>query len=148
MTAVGVIALSGGVAGVLDLAVTGTAMRAQGMGIRRLLQFIASGALGSAAFEGGAGTAGIGLVLHFLIAAVWAAIYFVAGRTWPVMLARPFLIGALYGVAVHLVMSRVVVPLSRTAKRPFTMKAFVTQLVIHVVCVGVPIAVVQSYWGR
>jgi len=56
--------------------------------------------------------------------------------------------GIVFGIVVHPVMSRVVVPLSRAAKRPFTWKAWLTQLVIHVVCVGLPIALVQSYWGR
>jgi hypothetical protein len=142
------IALSAGVAGTLDIAATGSAMRAQGVPFTRLLRFVASGALGPSAMEGGGRTAGMGLALHFLIAVVWAGVYAIAAGAWPVTLVWPLVCGIVFGIVVHPVMSRVVVPLSRAAKRPFTWKAWLTQLVIHVVCVGLPIALVQSYWGR
>ena len=145
-TGIEAIVLSGCVAGVLDISATGTLMRAQGMQFRKLLQFVASGALGpAAALEGGTRTAGIGLLLHFLIAATWSIIYYAASRSWPVLTERPMFCGILYGVTVHLVMTGVVVPLSRVLKRTFSMKAFLTQLVVHIVCVGLPIALVQSY---
>lgn len=148
MAALESVAVSALVAGTLDIAATGAVMRAQTVPFRRLLQFVASGALGGSAFEGGAGIAAVGLVLHFLVAAIWAAIYYVSARVWPVLLVRPLLWGTLYGVVVHLAMSGVVVPLSRAAKRPFIWKAWLTQLGIHIVCVGVPIAVMQSYGLR
>jgi uncharacterized membrane protein YagU involved in acid resistance len=148
MAAVESIAVSACVAGVLDIAATGTVMRAQGTPFVRLLQFVASGALGGRAFAGGGKTAGIGLVLHFLIAAVWAVIYYAASDGLPVLPTHPLLCGAVFGVVVHLVMSRVVVPLSRTQKRPFAWRAWLTQLAIHVVFVGVPIALTQSYLAR
>jgi hypothetical protein len=148
MTSIVGIALSAGVAGTLDIAATGTVMRAQGVPFTRLLQFVASEALGPSATEGGGRTAGVGLALHFLVAAVWATIYAIAGDAWPILLAWPLLFGMLFGLVVHLVMSRIVVPLSRAAKRPFTWKSWLTQLVIHMVCVGLPIALVLSYWGR
>ncbi len=110
---------------------------------RRLLQFVASGALGPSAFEGGIGTAIAGLALHFVVAGIWAAIYFTLADRWPLLGALPVLSGALYGVAIHVLMSRIVVPLSRAAKRPFSWKAWFTQLAIHIVCVGIPIAWMQ-----
>jgi uncharacterized membrane protein YagU involved in acid resistance len=144
MGAIGTIAVSGAVAGALDIGATGLLRRAEGVPLHRLLQFIASGLMGTAAFEGGAGTQAIGFVLHFLIATIWAALYFSAANYWPVLVTRPLSCGALYGLTVHLVMSRVVVPLSRAAKRPFPWRAWLTQLAIHIVCVGLPIALVQS----
>jgi hypothetical protein len=148
MTAAASIAVSAGVAGILDIAATGALMKAQGVPFTRLLQLVASGVLGGRALEGSGKTAGIGLLLHFLIAAVWAVIYYAASGRLPVLLARPAFCGVVYGVVVHLAMSRVVVPLSRAAKRPFLWKAWLTQLAIHVVCVGMPIALTQSYLGR
>jgi hypothetical protein len=144
MTTVESIALSAGIAGVLDIAATGTVMRTQGVPFQKLLQFVASGMLGSRAFEGGGSTAAIGIVLHFLIAAAWAVNYFVLTSRVQTMLALPWAFGALYGVVVHVVMSRAVVPLSRAAKRPFAWKAWLIQLMIHMLCVGIPIAVVQT----
>ena len=148
MTAVEAIAASACLAGVLDISATGAIMTAQGTPFERLLQFVASGALGASSFQGGKKTAGIGLLFHFLIAGIAATIYYVIGRVLPVSLARPVLFGVLYGITVHLVMSRVVVPLSRAPKREFSLKAFLTQLVIHILCVGLPIALTQSYLTR
>jgi uncharacterized membrane protein YagU involved in acid resistance len=144
MGAMGTIALSAAVAGVLDISATGLLSRAQGVPFSRLLQFVASGAMGTAAFEGGAGTAAIGLALHFLIATIWAVLYFSGANYWPVLMTRPLLCGVLYGLTVHLVMSRAVMPLSRAPKRPFAWRAWLVQLAIHIVCVGLPIALLQS----
>jgi hypothetical protein len=144
MIAIETIALSAGLAGVLDISATAILMKAQGTPVQRLLQFVASGALGTSAFEGGKRTAGLGLSFHFLIAVVVAAVYYAFSLGLPIALERPVLFGCLYGIAVHLVMSLIVVPLSRAPKRQFSVKAFVAQLVIHVFCVGLPIALVQS----
>jgi uncharacterized membrane protein YagU involved in acid resistance len=134
---------SGTLAGVLDILATSTVMRSQGVPLQRLLQFIASGALGAASFEGRNRTATLGLILHFLIALVLASIFYALTIPLPVILQHPWFFGALFGTAVHLIMSFIVVPLSRAARRPFNPQAFVTQLVIHIVCVGMPIALTQ-----
>jgi uncharacterized membrane protein YagU involved in acid resistance len=143
-----VILFSGGAAGVLDIAATGILRRVQGMRFQALLQFIASGALGNRAFTGGLSTAGLGLVFHFAFAAFWAGVYFWLSHFFREVFERPWLFGALYGVAVHMVMSQVVMPLSRTAKRPFAWTAWLTQLAIHILCVGIPIAIMQNRYAQ
>jgi uncharacterized membrane protein YagU involved in acid resistance len=148
MLAAEVIVLSGCLAGVLDISATGTLRATQGIPIERALQFVASGALGASAFDGGKRTAFIGLAFHFLIAFVAAAFYFELSNALPTILNRPVLFGALYGAIVHLVMTFLVVPLSRTAKRKFSLAFFLTQLAIHIFCVGLPIALLQSYLLR
>jgi uncharacterized membrane protein YagU involved in acid resistance len=142
------ITLSSAVAGLTDMAASGTLRRMQGTSLTALLQFVASGALGSAAFGGGLRTATIGLFFHFLIAVLWSAAYFLVGRALPSALMRPFVFGALYGIVVHLVMSLVVIPLSRTPRRPFAWQPWLIQLPIHIAFVGLPIALVQSWWLR
>jgi hypothetical protein len=58
----------------------------------------------------------------------------------------PFLVryavpcGALYGIGVYFFMNRIVVPLSAAAKFPFSVKMMVIGVVIHIFCVGLPIA--------
>ena len=148
MTAVVAIAASAGLAGVLDISATAAIMAAQGTPFERLLQFVASGALGASSFQGGKKTAGIGLFFHFLIASIATTIYYAISRVLPVSLARPVLFGVLYGITVHLIMSLIVIPISRAPKREFSIKAFLTQLVIHILCVGLPIALTQSYLTR
>jgi uncharacterized membrane protein YagU involved in acid resistance len=142
------IAASACLAGVLDISATGAIMTTQGTPFERLLQFVASGALGASSFQGGKKIAGIGLFFHFLIACIAATVYYAISRVLSVSLTRPVLFGVLYGITVHLVMSRIVVPLSRAPKREFSLKAFLTQLVIHILCVGLPIALTQSYLLR
>jgi uncharacterized membrane protein YagU involved in acid resistance len=145
MNPAGAIALSGAVAGVADLAATGTIAKGQGIEFERLLQFIGSGILGKSSFSGGKRTAVTGFLLHFLIAFFAAAAYYALSRDFPVVQRSAVLSGIGYGTAVHLFMSRIVVPLSRTPPRPFAMKQFLIQLAIHICCVGWPIAFVQAW---
>jgi len=148
MTGLGTIALAGLVAGTLDLTATSTLFVLQGMSVERLWQGIASGAMGDAAFKGGKRTAAVGLFFHFAITLTTTAIYYGFSRWLPVLVERPFLYGAAYGVMVHVVMNRVVLPLSAAAKRPFSAKAFLIQLVIHICFVGLPIALMIHHLSR
>lgn len=144
MNAFATIASSSAVAGTLDLASALFLAKQRGSSAAALLRFVASGALGEAALRGGSGTAAAGLGFHYLIAVLWAAAYFVGGQQLPMLFAHPIAFGALYGIAIHLVMSLVVLPLSRTPKRPFAWRPWLVQLPIHVAFVGLPIALIQS----
>ena len=55
--------------------------------------------------------------------------------------------GVAYGITVYFFMSRVVVPLSRATKFVFSVKMMLIGIVIHVFCVGLPIALGVRY-GR
>jgi hypothetical protein len=125
-----VISVAGITCGVLDITCTLTLSKLKGIEPVRILRTIASGLLGPRAFAGGSITAALGLGIHFLIAVVEAAVYYIASRKLSVLNEQAVLCGLLYGVVVHLFMSFVVLPLS-SLKRPFSIKAFATQLVIH-----------------
>src|SRR5688572_23577280 len=71
----------------------------------RLLQSVASGALGRDAFAGGGTTAAIGLGFHFLIAFIVTGVFFLAAARLPALTTRPVIIGALYGIGVYVVMN-------------------------------------------
>lgn len=148
MTGPETIALAGLVAGTLDITATSTLFALQGLSLERLWQGIASGAVGSAAFSGGRKTAAAGLLFHFAIAFVVASVYYALSRIWPPLAQTPFVWGAVYGAAVHVVMSRIVLPLSAAPKRAFSAKAFLIQLAIHICFVGLPIALVISRSSR
>jgi uncharacterized membrane protein YagU involved in acid resistance len=148
MTSAEVISLAGLLSGVLDLTATSTLVRrTQGIPLQRLLQRIASGALGPSAFQGGKRTATAGLFFHFLISFTAAFVYYASSRKLAILIDHALFSGALYGAAVHLVMNRIVLPLSAAAI-PFSAKAFLTQLVIHILFVGLPIALVVSHLSR
>jgi uncharacterized membrane protein YagU involved in acid resistance len=88
------------------------------------------------------------LFFHFFIAFIAALIYYTISRTLSALLDYPLFSGVVYGSAVHLVMSRIIVPRSAAPKREFSTKAFLTQLIIHIFCVGLPIALVVSHLSR
>jgi hypothetical protein len=134
------IAAGGLAAGVLDISAAFAIYVPRGASPVRILQSIASGALGPAAFEGGASTALLGGLLHFFIATVAAAVYYGLSRKVSVLVRRPLLSGALYGIVVYVVMNHVVVPLSAVRRGPFVPSMALLLVVVHILCVGIPIA--------
>ena len=148
MTSLETISLAGLLSGTLDLTATSTLVKTQGIPVERLLQTIASGALGSSAFQRGKKAAALGLFFHFLIAFSAAFAYYAISRKLSALIDSPLFSGVVYGSAVHLLMSRIVVPLSAAPKRNFSAKAFLTQLIIHIFCVGLPIALIVSRFSQ
>jgi hypothetical protein len=134
------ILLSGLIAGTLDITAACIQSGLRGVGPLRVLRYVAGGLLGPDAFKGGLGTAALGLALHFMIATGAAAVYYVTSRKLDFMVRRPFICGPLYGVAVYAFMNLVVLPLSALPKVTYTLSGFITQLLIHMFCIGLAIA--------
>jgi hypothetical protein len=135
--------LQGGLfAGVLDIAAAFLVYGLRGAAPVRILQSIASGLLGARAFEGGLATAALGGMLHFIIACGWAVVYYGASRRFSVLSRRPVPSGIAYGAVVYFLMNLVVLPLSAFPARPF--RSDIVILVVHMGCVGVPIALSVS----
>jgi hypothetical protein len=133
--------LTGGlIAGTLDIIAAIVIYAFRGVSPVRILQSVASGLLGPSAFTGGAGTAALGLALHFFIATTAAAVYFFASLKLPMLVRKAGTWGALYGVAVWAFMQFVVLPLSAVRKQPFNAEMALIMIVVHIVCVGLPIA--------
>jgi uncharacterized membrane protein YagU involved in acid resistance len=82
-----------------------------------ILQAVASGLLGRAAFQGGAGVMVLGLLLQWGMSILIAAFFTLAASQWPSLARRWILWGTLYGVVVFIVMNYVVVPLSAASHR-------------------------------
>ena len=114
----------------------------------RLLQGIAGGLLGPRTFDGGLPTALLGLLCHFFIAYLAAAVYFALSRLLPLLIHHAVISGFLYGVAVYFFMNRIVVPLSAATKFPFSFKGMIIGVVIHLFCVGLPISLVVLRFSR
>ena len=141
----------GGLAcGILDISAAIGQYALRGVPATRILQSVAAGLLGRAAYSGGAQTAAIGLVLHFLIAFTAAAVYFGASRRLPFLLRQAIPAGVLYGIAVFFFMNRIVVPMSQFpgAGGAFNLRAALPQIAIHIVCVGLPIALAVRHFSR
>ena len=106
----------------------------------RIFQAIASGLIGPSAFDGGVATGLLGVALHFLIAFGIVSIYYLASRRVRALVERPFLYGAIYGIAVYLVMNFAVIPLSAVTRGPFLLPVVINGLLIHMLGVGIPSA--------
>lgn len=114
----------------------------------RFLQGIAAGVLGPSSFNGGAGTALLGLFLHFVIAFGAAAVFFLASRIMPFLIDYPLFCGPLYGIAVYFFMQRIVIPLSKAHRNAFSLKFMIIGIIIHIFCVGLPIALSVRKYSR
>jgi hypothetical protein len=112
-----------------------------------LLQGIAAGLLGPRSFSGGLPTALLGLFFQFFIATSFATAYVLAARSISFLVDQPWIAGPLYGVAVYFFMNRIVVPLSAAHKFPFSLRGMLIGVAIHIVCVGLPVALVTHRYG-
>ena len=132
------------VAGVLDAVDGVIAFGTQGLNPIQVLQYIASGALGKSAFEGGIATAALGAAFHFGIAWVAAAVFVLASGRLQVLKTHAVIAGLLYGAAVSFFMNYVVLPLSAVAAGTFQLGLFLNGVIGHALFVGLPI----SLFGR
>lgn len=142
--------LAGGlIVGVLDIAdafiVHGVRSGASPV---RILQSIASGLLGRDAYQGGAATAALGAALHLFIATTIAAVYVAASVRVPVLARRPITCGFVYGLGVFLFMQYGVTTLSRIGWRPPAWPLVVNGVAIHMLGVGLPVALLTARWHR
>lgn len=130
------------IAGAIDITYALGFSAARGVSPIRILQSVASGLLGSPAYQGGAGTAALGFVLHFMLMMIIAAIFYVASLQLRFLVARPILWGGLYGFLVYWVMNLVVLPLSAfPSEVKFVPIVVATSLIVHAFGIGVPIAI-------
>jgi hypothetical protein len=84
----------------------------QGVAPMRLLQGVAAGALGRAAFQGGVPTALLGAGLQWLIGCAFVLAYALVAQHATLLRTHPRRYGIAYGLLLYLVMNGIVVPLS------------------------------------
>jgi hypothetical protein len=121
----------------------------------RVLKGVASGLLGRGAYEGGIGIAALGLAMHFCVALTVAAVFYALARRMPVLLRPAALAGVVYGLAVFCVMNFAVLPFLSWFRSLYlhTPIALVgpmgwPQMIIHMFCVGVPVALATRRLAR
>lgn len=106
-----------------------------------VMQSIASGLLGwTVAHEGGLPTAILGLLLHFLIAFIWAALFWVASRRLTLLIRQAIPAGITYGLVVFYGMNSVVLPLSALHTKPWPPAFAPWPIAVHMLLIGLPIA--------
>jgi hypothetical protein len=149
---------AGALVGVLDITATCIQVYiASGMMPIRLLQGVAGGLLGRGSYNGGFATAALGLLMHFTMALIVATIFYALSRrvfSLPKKLLGVVIVGLLYGAAVFAVNNFGTAPLlswvrSLYLHTPVLFKPPMgwSQLVIHLFCVGLPIALVMHRYA-
>jgi hypothetical protein len=110
-----------------------------------VLQYIASGVLGIAAFGGGIGTALLGVLFHFFISFVIAGVFILSADRIP-LLRRYAIPGALvYGFGVFIVLNFIVIPRSSTPPLPASTKAvplLIETTIDHILVIGLALGII------
>jgi hypothetical protein len=141
-----IIAGAGLLVGTLDIADAIIFFGLRGVSPTRILQGIASGLIGRAAFSQGTRSALLGLLLHFFIATTVSAIYLLLSRRLPLW-RHPWLYGTSYGIGVYIVMNYVVLPLSHIGLRPLPPLApLLNGIAALILCVGIPLAFLARHY--
>jgi hypothetical protein len=135
-------------AGILDI--TGACVNSafRGRSPIWVLQSIAGGLLGPNSFKGGLRAAALGAVLHFFIAFVACAVYYLASRKLRFLVNRAIVCGVLYGVAVYLFMYMIMLPMRFHRSFVHPLGAVVIGLITHILCVGLPISLVVRRYSK
>lgn len=124
----------------LDMSFAVTFWSIHGVAPLRVLQSVASGLMGRAAFGGGVSTAMLGLALHCLIALLMVLAYDGMAVRVPWLLRHPWRAGPAYGCLLYLCMTYIVLPLS-AARAPSSRPDWIIGSVLsHVLLVGLPCA--------
>ena len=129
---------------------------AYGVGPLRVLKGVAGGLLGRSAVEGGFATAALGLAMHFTMALTVTTIFYALSRRLPLhkKLWGVVAVGLLYGAAVFAVNNFGTAPFLSWVRSLYLHTPIVFkppmgwwQLVIHLFCVGLPIALVMHIFA-
>jgi uncharacterized membrane protein YagU involved in acid resistance len=138
------------VAGTLDLTYAIVFSAFHGHPPMRIMQSVASGWLGSAAYEGGAATAALGVVSHYFIMFLAATTFYLASRRFDFLVRRPVISGIVFGLMMYLVMTFVVLPLSAfpSKVRLDDPVLNIANLLVHMFLVGVPISLILRRFAR
>jgi hypothetical protein len=105
-------------------------------------QYMASGALGSAAFDGGVPTALLGLFFHFVVSLVVAGVFILSADRIPLLHRHAILGSLVYGFGVFIVMNMIVMPLTAAPPLPApTLPQLIVNILDHVLVVGLPLGI-------
>jgi uncharacterized membrane protein YagU involved in acid resistance len=110
---------------------------------QRILQSVASGLIGRAAFTGGLRTALIGLALHFTIAAIWTTLFVLVAQRLRVLSQHAIVSGLLYGALIYIVMNGLLLPLFHVAPASHHPVQLLNGVLAVVLLVGLSISLVN-----
>ena len=139
LTIIGCVGL---LAGSLDIIAACTnAYIARGTSPVVVLQYIASGAFGKAAFTGGWQMPLLGLLFHFIIAYSFTTLFFLLYPSIKIMSKSIVITAIVYGIFIFVVMSFGVLPLTKVPKITFQLEKVIIPVLILIVAIGLPLSI-------
>ena len=141
------IAIATAISGTLDILFAMILTVFFGREIGNMLRYVGSGPF-PAAMDMGTGGAILGLLVHFGLMAIMAAVLMLFVRQRPQLLDRPVTLGIVYGLITYAVMNLIVVPLRFDAPLPPSALSIATQLFAHICLVGIPMALIAAKYLR
>jgi hypothetical protein len=110
------------------------------------LQFVASGAMGNAAYTGGLATALLGLMLELLMTIMIAGIFILSADRIPLLRKHVIPGSLLYGFGVFVAMNFIVLPLSAAPPLPAPpVWLFIEIILEHVLLIGLPLGLLVRW---
>ena len=123
---------------------TALSVLAYGSTAAALWRGVAATVLGASALSGGAVAVAEGIAIHMAVALTWSALFVGAARLWPALLRAirtpggALAVAAVYGPAIWLVMSLIVIPLATGGPPRFGTRWWV-QIAAHIPFVTIPL---------
>jgi hypothetical protein len=115
----------------------------------RVFQYIASGLIGTRAFQIGWTSIFLGVFIHYAIAFSWTTIYYVAAIRCnvTVLTRRPVLSGLIFGLVVYSVMNFIVLPLSGVPhpRAAITLASRINAVLALLFCIGLPVSLLTAF---
>src|SRR6188508_2463558 len=114
-----------------------------------VFQTVAGGLIGrKVALAGGVPTYLLGVLLHFLIGIIWAAIFWGLSRKLPALVRHAVPAGLAYGLIIFYGMNSIVLPLSALHTKAWPLAWAPWPIAAHMLVVGLPIALVARKYTR
>jgi hypothetical protein len=129
-------------AGTLDITDNLIFNQLRGITPKMVFHYIASGLIGTRASRGGLLSVALGVAIHYTIALIWTAVFYVASRQFGILRRRPVVSGLLYGGAIYLFMNFIVLPLSAVPhpRSAVTIASRVNGVLALLLFIGLPIS--------
>ena len=113
-----------------------------------ILQSVASGVFGRAAYEGGMKMAAYGLALHFIITIIFTSFYFFVYPRLELLRKERIFSGIIYGIFVWLVMNLIVLPIALSGVFPASIASSLIGIAIVIIAVGIPTSLIAHFYFR
>ncbi len=137
------------VAGTLDIVSAAALAMMRDGSVAAMLRGIAAGPFGRWATDHAGAGAAAGVAVHYCLMAIMVIVFAWAARRTPALLEHPLRAGAVYGLLVYAVMYWIVIPLRwPEAPRDTSPAGLAIPMSIHIVLVGIPIALLLSRGAR